>query len=94
MPVLTGDDIAKINDFALEHEKEWRIIDNYGGGVRISFKDNRAYIYKQGVFGTAGGWNWEDNNKDAVINTTKEDDIVEEPEQTPEEEVESEESKE
>jgi|10_taG_2_1085330.scaffolds.fasta_scaffold06216_3 hypothetical protein len=92
MPVLTGDDISRINDFALKHGKEWQVVDNFGGGIRLRFKDGKAYVYHKTTksFGGCGRWEWD--YKDGIKDDVKE--VVKEPEQTPEEEVESEESKE
>ena len=49
MPVFNGDDIARINKFAEDHGKEWQVIDNFGGGIRIKFKDNK-FISEEIIF--------------------------------------------
>jgi len=94
MPILTGDDINKINDFALEHGKEWLIIDKWGEGIRIAFKDDTAYLFikEKGTFGSVGGWDFE-NEKDKNNLGLREEE-VEEVAEVVEEEEEEEESEE
>ena len=88
MPVFNGDDIARINKFAEDHGKEWQVIDNFGGGIRIKFKDNKAYIYNanNGGFDTAGEWTWDykdgvkDEEVEEVVEEKEEDEEVKEEE--------------
>ena len=93
MPVLTGDDISKINDFALKHGKEWLIIDKWGEGIRIAFKDDTAYLFikEKGTFGSVGGWDFE-SEKDKNNLGLREEEVEEVVEEEEEEEEESEES--
>ena len=95
MPVLTGDDISKINDFALEHGKEWLIIDKWGEGIRIAFKDDTAYLFikEKGTFGSVGGWDFE-SEKDKNNLGLGEEEVEEVAEVVEEEEEEEEESEE
>ena len=95
MPVLTGDDISKINDSALKHGKEWLIIDKWGEGIRIAFKDDTAYLFikEKGTFGSVGGWDFE-SEKDKNNLGLGEEEVEEVDEVLEEEEEEEEESEE
>ena len=90
MPVLNGDDIAKINEFAVAHGKEWQILDDFGGGIRLKFKDNKAFVYHKtnGSFDSCGRWEWDykDGKKDEEV-----EEVLEEKEEE-DEEVKEEES--
>tara|TARA_A100000172_G_scaffold76794_1_gene60590 strand:- start:422 stop:724 length:303 start_codon:yes stop_codon:yes gene_type:complete len=96
MPVLHGDDISNINDFSLNHGKEWLIIDKWGEGIRLAFKDNTAYLYvsKSGTFGTLGGWDFEAERtkqnlglqEEEVVEEKEEEEVVEVKEEEEEEE--------
>tara|TARA_R110002020_G_scaffold176314_2_gene368497 strand:+ start:1752 stop:2021 length:270 start_codon:yes stop_codon:yes gene_type:complete len=65
VPILNGDDITRINEFAEDHGKEWQILDNFNGGIRLKFKDNKAFVYHKNMegFEGVGRWPWEDKEE-------------------------------
>ena len=85
MPTLTGNDINKINEHALNHGKEWLIIDKWGEGIRIAFKDDTAYLYirEKGTFGSVGGWDFEAERRKNNLGLQEEEvkEVVEEEEE-------------
>jgi len=62
MAIFNGDDLTRINEFAEKHGKKWQIIDSIASGIRLKFKDGRAFVYNpsKGSFDSAGDWKWED----------------------------------
>ena len=94
MPILNGDDINKINDFATKHGNEWLVIDKWGEGIRIAFKDDTAYLFikEKGTFGSVGGWDFKNEQNKGNLGLQEEE--VEEVEGDAEEEEEEEEQEE
>ena len=90
MPILNGNDIEIINEFATKHKNEWIISGKSTGfGMVIVFKDDSSFAYNDGIFKSFGSWDFEkERTKHHTGTETKQQEEVIEEEEVEEQEQE------